>query len=56
MNDSYHREIPEEFAAGIATTAERYDSPEMEVALQAGSGYIRDWDAERLKYEHEDES
>ena len=56
MNDSYHREIPEEFAAGIAASTKRYDSPEMEIALQAGSGYIRDWDAERLKYEHEDES
>ena len=56
MNDSYHREIPEEFAAGITASTKRYDSPEMEVALQANSGYIRDWDSERLKYEHEDET
>lgn len=55
MNDSYHREIPEEFAAGIATTSVKYDSPEMQVALQEESAYIRDWDAERLKYEHEEE-
>ena len=53
MNDSYHREIPEEVAAGILTTTEKYTSPEMEIALQEGSGYIRDWDAEKLKYENE---
>ena len=34
MNDSYYREIPEEFAAGITASTKRYDSPEMEVALQ----------------------
>lgn len=56
MNDSYHREIPEEFAAGITITTEKHHtSPEMEVALQANAGYIRDWDAERYALEHEDE-
>ncbi len=42
MNDSYHREIPEEFVAGVMASSEKYTAPENDLMSHDNAAYFPD--------------